>query len=158
MMIQSPQPRRLLPALCAGIFLFSFGCSSANNVDDSGVAAPTQQTAKTPAKQWDSAQAIPWQISDLIGKHLILRSDDGGVEHSRFEADGKAMITFFETPNSPPVAPLLYWKIDSEGTLLLSIFEDMSKPNKHQLLARNGNNYIVRRNGKVCELEVEPSN
>jgi hypothetical protein len=84
-----------------------------------------------------------WTQGDLVNKCLVYERADG-ADKSRYNSDGTIAVTIL-TDGQPPVAPLFYWTIDSDGYLLESPFDDMSDARKTRLVKREGSTLSVAR-------------
>jgi hypothetical protein len=84
-----------------------------------------------------------WTQGDLVNKCLVYERADG-AEKSRYNSDGTFVVTIL-TDGQPPVAPLFYWTIDSDGYLLESPFDNMLDALKTRLVKREGSKISVAR-------------
>ena len=67
-----------------------------------------------------------WLPRDLVDRYVVQDLPDDAKEYVKFEAIGHALFTYVRG-SEPPILPLFYWTLDSEGYLLVSIDEDLPK-------------------------------
>jgi hypothetical protein len=92
-----------------------------------------------------------WTQGDLVNKCLVYERADG-ADKSRYNSDGTIAVTIL-TDGQPPIAPLFYWTIDSDGYLLESPFDDMSDARKSRLVRREGSKlFVARGDGTIYTL------
>ncbi|TWT85078.1 hypothetical protein CA13_65600 [Planctomycetes bacterium CA13] len=85
-----------------------------------------------------------WTRSDVVNKNLVFNRKDG-IDKSTYDPDGTVAVTIL-TDGQPPVAPLMYWTIDSDGFLLVSTDDDMMDAHRTRLVKREGSLLVVERN------------
>ncbi|GAA5505604.1 hypothetical protein Rcae01_01049 [Novipirellula caenicola] len=81
--------------------------------------------------------------ADVENRCLVYQRPDG-VDKSRYHSNGTVAITIL-TEGQPPVAPLMYWTIDSDGYLLVATSDDMADARRVRLRKRMGESLVVQR-------------
>lgn len=87
-----------------------------------------------------------WQESDLMGQRFVYQGD-GYTEVFRFEERGVLLCTLARE-GEIPIAPAFYWKIDSQGVLLISGYPDFRKPIKYELVEKKENTFKLLAGGE----------
>ncbi len=81
--------------------------------------------------------------ADVENRCLVYQRPDG-VDKSRYHSNRTVAISIL-TERQPPVAPLMYWKIDSDGYLLLATSDDTADACRMRLLKCMGESQVVQR-------------
>ena len=86
-----------------------------------------------------------WERADLAGRGLVAHHGESETRF-RYDANGDLLVTIL-TDGEPPVAPLMYWEIDSTGYLIHRDDQNKGPIARFKLITRNNNSVQVESNG-----------